>query len=124
MPRPVSEPLRDTAAHTRAQILLYHPSLSIIPASDHVKSRGPFGRQIYTRQTFSAAMQASPRDTSAHRALALRGLSQLCEFEGQCEHLGIMALFSVFESVDFAPVFACAPHFAETSSIFCNLKLL
>ena len=37
--------------------------------------------------------------------------------------LGIMALFSVFKTVDFPTVFACAPQFAETSFIFCNLKL-
>ena len=37
--------------------------------------------------------------------------------------LGIMALFSVFKTVDFATVFACAPQLAETSFIFCNLKL-
>jgi proton-translocating NADH-quinone oxidoreductase chain L len=37
--------------------------------------------------------------------------------------LGIMALFSVFKTVDFPTVFACAPQFAETSFIFCNFKL-
>ena len=37
--------------------------------------------------------------------------------------LGIMAVFSVFKSVDFPTVFACAPQFAETSFIFCNFKL-
>ena len=34
--------------------------------------------------------------------------------------LGIMALFSVFQSLDFATVFACTPYLAETSLIFCN----
>ena len=37
--------------------------------------------------------------------------------------LGIMALFSVFKTVDFVTVFACAGQFAETSFIFCNFKL-
>lgn len=36
--------------------------------------------------------------------------------------LGIMAIFSVFKSVDFPSVFSCAPHFAETSFIFCNVE--
>jgi len=37
--------------------------------------------------------------------------------------LGIMALFSVFKTVDFPTVFACAPQFADSSFIFCNFKL-
>ena len=37
--------------------------------------------------------------------------------------LGIMALFSVFKTVDFPTIFACAPQFAETSFVFCNFKL-
>jgi len=37
--------------------------------------------------------------------------------------LGIMALFSVFKTVDFSSVFACAPQFAGTSFIFCNFKV-
>ena len=37
--------------------------------------------------------------------------------------LGIMALFSVFKTVDFSSIFACAPQFAETSFIFCNFKV-
>lgn len=36
--------------------------------------------------------------------------------------LGIMAIFSVFKSVDFPSVFSCAPHFADTSFIFCNVE--
>lgn len=36
--------------------------------------------------------------------------------------LGIMAIFSVFKSVDFASVFSCAPHFADTNFIFCNIE--
>ena len=36
--------------------------------------------------------------------------------------LGIMAIFSVFKSVDFATVFSCAPHFADTLFIFCNIE--
>lgn len=36
--------------------------------------------------------------------------------------LGIMAIFSVFKSVDFASVFSCAPHFADTHFIFCNIE--
>jgi len=36
--------------------------------------------------------------------------------------LGIMALFSVFKTVDFSSIFACAPQFAGTSFIFCNVK--
>lgn len=36
--------------------------------------------------------------------------------------LGIMAIFSVFKSVDFPSVFSCAPHFADTSFIFCNIE--
>lgn len=37
--------------------------------------------------------------------------------------LGIMGIFSIFKTVDFATVFACAPSLAETSFIFCNLEL-
>ena len=37
--------------------------------------------------------------------------------------LGIMALFSVFKTVDFSSIFACAPQFAGTSFIFCNFKV-
>ena len=36
--------------------------------------------------------------------------------------LGIMLIFSVFKSVDFATVFSCAPHFAEYVFIFCNVE--
>ena len=36
--------------------------------------------------------------------------------------LGIMAIFSVFKSVDFALVFSCAPHFAGTQFVFCNIE--
>ncbi|RYX81881.1 NADH-quinone oxidoreductase subunit L, partial [bacterium] len=36
--------------------------------------------------------------------------------------LGIMAIFSVFKSVDFCTVFSIAPHFAESSFIFCNVE--
>lgn len=36
--------------------------------------------------------------------------------------LGIMAIFSVFKSVDFLSVFSCAPHFADTLFIFCNIE--
>ena len=36
--------------------------------------------------------------------------------------LGIMTIFSVFKSVDFPSVFSCAPHFASTSFIFCNVE--
>ncbi|DBB17547.1 TPA: NADH dehydrogenase subunit 5 [Trebouxia sp. C0006] len=36
--------------------------------------------------------------------------------------LGIMAIFSVFKSVDFATVFSCAPHFADTLFVFCNME--
>jgi len=36
--------------------------------------------------------------------------------------LGIMAIFSVFKSVDFLTVFSCAPHFADTFFIFCNIE--
>lgn len=34
--------------------------------------------------------------------------------------LGIMAIFAVFKSVDFATVFACAAHKTEYTLIFCN----
>ena len=37
--------------------------------------------------------------------------------------LGIMALFSVFKTVDFAVVFSLAGYFHETDFIFCNLQL-
>ena len=36
--------------------------------------------------------------------------------------LGIMALFYVFKTVDFMTVFACAPHAAGTSFLFCNFE--
>lgn len=36
--------------------------------------------------------------------------------------LGIMAIFSVFKSVDFCSVFSCAPHFADTTFVFCNIE--
>ena len=36
--------------------------------------------------------------------------------------LGIIATFSLFKSVDFATVFACSAHFAETSFIFFHLE--
>ena len=36
--------------------------------------------------------------------------------------LGIIATFSLFKSVDFATVFACSSHFAETSFIFFHLE--
>ena len=36
--------------------------------------------------------------------------------------LGIMAIFSVFKTLDFSTVFACAPYLAETSFIFCNME--
>ena len=36
--------------------------------------------------------------------------------------LGIMAIFSVFKSVDFLSVFSCAPHFADTTFVFCNIE--
>jgi proton-translocating NADH-quinone oxidoreductase chain L len=36
--------------------------------------------------------------------------------------LGIMALFYVFKTVDFMTVFACAPHVAGTSFLFCNFE--
>jgi len=36
--------------------------------------------------------------------------------------LGIMAIFSVFKSVDFLSVFSCAPHFASTFFVFCNIE--
>ena len=34
--------------------------------------------------------------------------------------LGIMGIFTLFKSVDFSTVFACAPSLAESSLIFCN----
>jgi proton-translocating NADH-quinone oxidoreductase chain L len=34
--------------------------------------------------------------------------------------LGIMGIFSVFKSLDFATVFACAPHAASATLLFCN----
>jgi len=37
--------------------------------------------------------------------------------------LGIMGLFYVFKTVDFATVFACAPYIAGTSFIFCNFEV-
>jgi proton-translocating NADH-quinone oxidoreductase chain L len=37
--------------------------------------------------------------------------------------LGIMAIFSVFKTSDFATVFACAPYMANTTFIFCNFEL-
>jgi proton-translocating NADH-quinone oxidoreductase chain L len=36
--------------------------------------------------------------------------------------LAIMALFSVFKTLDFTTVFACAPHLSETSILFCNIE--
>lgn len=36
--------------------------------------------------------------------------------------LGIMAIFYVFKTVDFMTVFACAPHVAGTSFLFCNFE--
>lgn len=36
--------------------------------------------------------------------------------------LGIMAIFYVFKTVDFMTVFACAPHIAGTSFLFCNFE--
>lgn len=36
--------------------------------------------------------------------------------------LGIMALFSVFKTVDFSTVFACAPHVANTQLTFFNME--
>lgn len=36
--------------------------------------------------------------------------------------LGILALFSVFKTLDFAGVFACAPYLAETHLVFCNVE--
>jgi len=36
--------------------------------------------------------------------------------------LGIMALFSLFHTVDFATVFACAPHAADLSLVFCTVE--
>lgn len=36
--------------------------------------------------------------------------------------LGIMAVFSLFQTVDFAVVFACAPHVADLSLVFCTLE--
>ena len=37
--------------------------------------------------------------------------------------LGIMAIFSVTKTVDFATTFACAPHIAGTSLIFCTFEV-
>jgi proton-translocating NADH-quinone oxidoreductase chain L len=37
--------------------------------------------------------------------------------------LGIMAIFSVFKTLDFATVFACAPYIANTKFIFCNFEV-
>jgi NADH-ubiquinone oxidoreductase chain 5 len=34
--------------------------------------------------------------------------------------LGIMALFSLFKTVDFIDIFACAAHLSETTFFFCN----
>lgn len=34
--------------------------------------------------------------------------------------LGIMGLFSLFKTVDFIEIFACAGHFSETTFLFCN----
>lgn len=36
--------------------------------------------------------------------------------------LGIMAIFSVFKTLDFSTVFACAPYLAETQLVFCNME--
>lgn len=36
--------------------------------------------------------------------------------------LGVMAIFSVFKTVDFSTVFACAPHVANTQIIFFNME--
>jgi NADH-ubiquinone oxidoreductase chain 5 len=37
--------------------------------------------------------------------------------------LGVMGVFSVFKSVDFATVFACASHKASAVFVFCNAPL-
>ena len=37
--------------------------------------------------------------------------------------LGIMALFSLFKTVDFFTVFACAPQFSEITFVFCNMEV-
>lgn len=36
--------------------------------------------------------------------------------------LGILGIFSVFKTVDFSTVFACAPYLADTHFIFCNVE--
>ena len=36
--------------------------------------------------------------------------------------LGIFGIFFLFKTVDFRTVFACAPHFAETPLLFCNME--
>lgn len=36
--------------------------------------------------------------------------------------LGIMALFSVFKTLDFSTVFACAPYVANATLVFCNIE--
>ena len=36
--------------------------------------------------------------------------------------LGIMALFTVFKSLDFSTVFACVPYVATESLVFCNIE--
>ena len=36
--------------------------------------------------------------------------------------LGIMAIFSVFKTLDFSTVFSCAPYVTETTLIFCNIE--
>ena len=38
--------------------------------------------------------------------------------------LGILAIFSVFKTLDFSTVFACAPHLAGTKFIFCNFEFV
>lgn len=37
--------------------------------------------------------------------------------------LGIMFLFSIFKTVDFAVIFACVHEFAETQFVFCNISV-
>jgi NADH-ubiquinone oxidoreductase chain 5 len=36
--------------------------------------------------------------------------------------LGVMGIFFLFKTVDFRTVFACAPHFANTPLLFCNIE--
>lgn len=37
--------------------------------------------------------------------------------------LGVLGIFSVFKTVDFATVFACAPYHQTTSFVFCNFEV-